>query len=338
MGSDGGDMRVRISTDGGTTFGTIVNAIPSTTIIDGTHICSWLAADIMYSPSGNVCIAASTLEQGFFATARGTIIVFWSPVINNGNPVVIVDYHNAPPSCMLSDTNYYDAHYNANNQQVGMTPLSHPSLAYSGDGTRLFCLYSIVQRDTASYGFYFNDICVSYSDNNGATWSNPANLTSTFNADEIYPTISKTGNTVNIFNFTYSLSECPGSGSFTNTSTPVCKVYQIFKRCSPVNGCFLEPGVHTISGEIPKEYILAQNYPNPFNPSTKIQFSIVKSAFVKVVVYDITGSKVAEIVNQKLNPGKYETGFDASNYASGVYFYSLQTDEFTQTKKMILLK
>ena len=333
-----GDMWVKTSTDNGNTFGSAVDAIPSTTVVNGDHICSWVNSDIMYGPSGNLCIAASVIAPGFFSTVRGTKIVFWSPAVNGGNPVVIVDYHYAPSNCMLEDTNYYNDHYSAVNHQVGLTPLSHPSIAYSSDGSRLFCVFSFVQKDTSSYGFFYNDIGLSYSDNNGATWSNPASLTYTYLADEIYPTISRTGNVPSLFKFTYSLSAFPGSASFVNTTTPVSRVYQIFKKCEPVGGCYTEPGIHSISNEIPKEYVLKQNFPNPFNPSTKIQFGIVKISFVKIVIYDVTGREVARIVNQKLNPGVYESDWDATNLSSGVYFYSLQTEEYTNTKKMILLK
>ena len=97
-------------------------------------------------------------------------------------------------------------------------------------------------------------------------------------------------------------------------------------------------GIKPISSDIPKDFSLSQNYPNPFNPSTKIQFDIPKSSFVKLVIYDIIGREVATLVNEELKAGIYETGWNAVNYSSGVYFYKLVTDGFTETKKMILTK
>jgi hypothetical protein len=97
-------------------------------------------------------------------------------------------------------------------------------------------------------------------------------------------------------------------------------------------------GIQNISTEIPSKYSQSQNYPNPFNPTTNIKFSIVNSGEVKLVVYDIQGREVQTLVNESLKPGTYEAAFDGSQFTSGVYFYKLITDGFTETKKMILIK
>ncbi|MFA5403386.1 MAG: M28 family peptidase [Ignavibacteria bacterium] len=87
-----------------------------------------------------------------------------------------------------------------------------------------------------------------------------------------------------------------------------------------------------------KDYKLYQNYPNPFNPKTKIHFNLKNSGNAKLEVFDITGKLVTMILNEKLNMGSYEVYWDASAYPSGVYFYRLITDKYSETKKMILLK
>ena len=102
-------------------------------------------------------------------------------------------------------------------------------------------------------------------------------------------------------------------------------------------------GVSQISLVIPENYKLHQNYPNPFNPTTNIRFDIHKSSQIKLVVYDILGKEVATLVNEKLSAGSYEVEWpaptgDASSYPSGVYFYKLVADGFSDVKKMILLK
>jgi hypothetical protein len=97
-------------------------------------------------------------------------------------------------------------------------------------------------------------------------------------------------------------------------------------------------GIQTTSNEIPESFYLSQNYPNPFNPMTKIKFDIPSSLSTKITVYDILGKEVKTLVNDKLNPGTYEVDFDGSNLPSGVYFYKLETEAFTETKKMILIK
>ncbi|MFA7359442.1 MAG: T9SS type A sorting domain-containing protein [Candidatus Kapaibacterium sp.] len=97
-------------------------------------------------------------------------------------------------------------------------------------------------------------------------------------------------------------------------------------------------GIQNISTEIPFSYSLSQNYPNPFNPTTNIKFSIIKTEQVKLIVYNVQGRQVQALVNERLQPGTYETSFDGSLLNSGVYFYKLITDGFTETKKMLLIK
>ncbi len=96
--------------------------------------------------------------------------------------------------------------------------------------------------------------------------------------------------------------------------------------------------VEAIGGEIPLEYELQQNYPNPFNPSTIIEFSVPRSNYVTLKVYDTLGEEVATLVSENLTAERYNVQWSASRFASGVYFYRLQAGEFVQTKKLLLLK
>lgn len=91
---------------------------------------------------------------------------------------------------------------------------------------------------------------------------------------------------------------------------------------------------------IPPDYALSQNYPNPFNPETKISFSLPKNAFVTLNVYDAAGRIAAKLVNDRRDAGTYEIIFDAKKYnlSSGVYFYNLASEDFSETKKMLLIK
>jgi hypothetical protein len=95
-----------------------------------------------------------------------------------------------------------------------------------------------------------------------------------------------------------------------------------------------------LSGELiaPIDYALEQNYPNPFNPSTTIKFSVPEATNVTLAIYNTLGQKVTELVNTKLEAGRYSYQWDARNVATGMYIYELRTDKFVSTKKMILLK
>ena len=97
-------------------------------------------------------------------------------------------------------------------------------------------------------------------------------------------------------------------------------------------------GENLVSNVIPKEYALLQNYPNPFNPETKINFDIPNLADVKISVYDITGKEIAVLVNEKLEPGSYSFKWNGASFASGIYFYRVQSGNFVQTRKMVLVK
>ncbi len=92
------------------------------------------------------------------------------------------------------------------------------------------------------------------------------------------------------------------------------------------------------NSQLADSYKLEQNYPNPFNPSTSINFSITKSGMTSLKVYDMLGKEVATLMNGNLNAGSYTATFDASSLPSGVYFYKLQTEGFSEIKKMSLVK
>jgi hypothetical protein len=94
-----------------------------------------------------------------------------------------------------------------------------------------------------------------------------------------------------------------------------------------------------IQSQLPSSFALYQNYPNPFNPTTSIRYEINSTQLVTLTVYNVLGKEVATLVNREQHPGIYSVTFDASGLSSGVYFYVLKAgSEFTQTRKMILIK
>ncbi len=102
-------------------------------------------------------------------------------------------------------------------------------------------------------------------------------------------------------------------------------------------------GINKISTEVPEKFSLSQNYPNPFNPTTKIRLDIPSlvrrgAGVVVLKVYDVLGKEMQTLINEQLSPGTYEAEFDGTNYPSGVYYYQLNAGDYSETKKMVLLK
>lgn len=105
---------------------------------------------------------------------------------------------------------------------------------------------------------------------------------------------------------------------------------------------FVESLSNSVTGveesELPAEYRLEQNYPNPFNPATKIKFAIPAGEFVRIIIYDILGNEITTLVNEIKQPGTYEVEFDGSALPSGIYYYRIYSGQFSDTKKMVLIK
>ena len=97
-------------------------------------------------------------------------------------------------------------------------------------------------------------------------------------------------------------------------------------------------GVNKTYAEVPDHFSLSQNYPNPFNPNTNIKFQIAKLSDVKLIIYDVLGREITTLVNEQLKLSTYEVEWDGTNYPSGVYFYKLITQYYSETRKMVLIK
>ncbi len=110
----------------------------------------------------------------------------------------------------------------------------------------------------------------------------------------------------------------------------------------PATGSFVTNGTSTsvqrMDAGIPQEFLLGQNYPNPFNPTTTIEFSLPRSSSVRLTIVSLLGVTVQELVQGYYGPGHYHTIWNATGYPSGVYFCHIETDQYTNTKRMILAK
>jgi len=213
-----------------------------------------------------------------------------------------------------------------------------------------------------------DEIYFKHSTNGGLTWLADMRLTSNA-ASSKWPSVSVSGLVVNIVwqdnrdgnNEIYNKRSIDGGISFGadtrltnsafNSELPSIAVsgstvhivwqdqrdgnLEIYYKRDP-NGNIV--GVININSEMPKDFSLSQNYPNPFNPNTNIRFSVLKTGNVKITIYNSLGEKIETIVNETFKAGSYKIDWNAANYPSGVYFYSLKTDDFAATRKMIIIK
>lgn len=148
----------------------------------------------------------------------------------------------------------------------------------------------------------------------------------------------------------------PGSNTPSSTAQnpvniqyPAAGVYPVtlistnsFGTDTLISSCYMTVnpwfGLQQNGNEIPDNYSLSQNYPNPFNPVTNIKLQIPAESQVRLTVFNVLGRTVEVLIDKKMLPGNYDVDWNAANYPSGVYFYRLQTDDFTETKKMLLIK
>ena len=105
-----------------------------------------------------------------------------------------------------------------------------------------------------------------------------------------------------------------------------------------IDGTYEYSKVIEVNTHLPSKFSLSQNYPNPFNPNTTIRYQLPQNSFVTVKVFDVLGKEVEILVNEEKDAGNYEVNFDASKLASGIYLYKMQTENFTEIRKLLLLK
>jgi hypothetical protein len=110
----------------------------------------------------------------------------------------------------------------------------------------------------------------------------------------------------------------------------------VTKACE--SGWVYDAGGEMLADALPQAYGLGQNYPNPFNPTTEIAFALPEAAHVTLEIYNVLGQRVATLVDDFREAGTYTVNWDASSQSSGIYLYRLQTGQFIETRKMILLK
>ncbi|MGH1366792.1 MAG: T9SS type A sorting domain-containing protein [Calditrichia bacterium] len=186
---------------------------------------------------------------------------------------------------------------------------------------------------------FMTDIWGAYSPDGGLSWSAPFFVAGTPGESDVFPNLTPTfdisADSVNM-DMIYFMDPDPGVSLFADNNGPSEGVWYYENVGIALSDIIL--GIEDQSTAVIGDFKLAQNYPNPFNPSTTIEYSLDKSADITVTVYNLAGQKVATLVNGRQNAGTYSINFDASDLASGVYFYRLASQNVNLTQKMILMK
>jgi len=188
--------------------------------------------------------------------------------------------------------------------------------------------------------------------NGGTNWSSYQSGVNTYGI--CFPNNNQTGYAAGgSYGASYLLKTTNAGISWNKMNTPYNN--QLTSVCFPssydtgyivgVTGSFLKTvdgggfvGVNVISENIPDQYFLHQNYPNPFNPVTTINFDLPKSGLVSIKVFDILGRQINTIVDEVMSAGNYKLDFNASDLASGSYFYRMTAGDFVAVKKFVVLK
>jgi uncharacterized delta-60 repeat protein len=294
------------------------------------------AGDIGIDAAGNVYITGTSIgNDSDYVTVKYNSggQQQWSVVFNgSGNgPDVAKDMVVDPAgnvyvtgssySSLINLIDYGTVKYNTSGQQQWVAYYNGPgvitdvanSIVMDFNGGNLYVTGVSYSGSSADY-----DIAtIRYNNSGGMVWAQRYN--SPYNSNDGGVDVAVTSNGASIYSAGFSM------GSGTGLDFVVVKYTQIV-------------GISGNNSNIPEKFALYDNYPNPFNPSTNIKFDLPDNAFVKLVVFDLTGKEVATLVNNEMQAGAYTFTLSASHLASGVYFYRIDTDKFTETKKMVLVK
>ncbi len=180
----------------------------------------------------------------------------------------------------------------------------------TGSGLSGRCVLKWVQGTTQA--FMFGTAAsnpIKRSVNNGLNW-----------------TAMTTVSVTNLTDMSFVYSGSATCGYAVSTQGYVIKLFEVFD------------GVNLQNSIIPEYFALEQNFPNPFNPSTTIKFSVPKRGFVNLKVYNSLGESISELVNTDLAAGNYSVDFNSQNLSSGIYYYTISSGDFKETRKMVLVK
>ncbi len=324
--SPDGKAWFRESDDEGLTWGAPIE-IFTPIVEDTTALAGMRGINVTYIgdvPKVVFEIYRFTLDLSGYYPGLPSKIFFWSPDLNGGVSFPIADDANVP---------FYP------NQGVTQVfgPIARPVIGKAQDDRALFVTFYAASEDVAttadSTRFYVGYFMM--SEDGGETWSAPEKFTPVTNPPLDWRWVSFAPvNPVNGDDCTVHLVMVgdPTAGSQINGAPAgvTAKFYHFSAEIPLISS--VEDGLNLTT------FQLNQNYPNPFNPSAKISCSVAERTNVILRVFDVLGREVAELVNTEHQAGTYNVTFDASKLSSGIYFYKLTAGNFSETKKMVLMR
>jgi len=322
------------STNGGTTFTSPLKIFqwnPSWHVYGTDSIFAdyapWTSLDIAYKGNTPVVVFEGILQSTPGSANNGveSKVLFWSSTLPGSDPyrsVTVADTNTVPFHPFIG-LQYNDA------------SMSHPSIGTSADGNAIFVSFMAASGDIdATDSTSFCDSYLYASNNGGLTWPIHARLNPTSpRKDWRYPNLSNWNDNSGT-TYHANMVATPGlvAGVFNGSAPASLEDFEFIRATVTFTS------INTISSEVPSSYSLSQNYPNPFNPTTSIKFAVTKAGFVSLKIYDLSGREISSLVNDNLAAGTYNYSFDASKLSSGIYFYKMKADGFSETKKMMLIK
>jgi hypothetical protein len=344
-----GSVFYRESTDGGSSWADPVTVFDAEVVYTDTpYYGNRSGIDLTYlgeEPCGvfeRAWFTYSTEGQGgeSYYPQLESDISFWSPSINGGQLVTIADSFNVP---------FYPNGFPPNfGNADGFNTISKPVIGRSANLGYLFAAFTATSGEywpgtTNADSTAYMQGMFSYSSDGGATWSVPERFTPDDQAGQprmdwryvsIVPEspVSPVDDDIITIHMVMQGDTIPASVVNSDPPMPDAVSAQYYH----FSGELLV--VSNDDEIIANNFNLEQNYPNPFNPSTKINYTLAERSAVTLKVYDVLGNEVANLVNTTQEAGKYDVTFNASGLSSGLYIYTLNTGNFTSSKKMMLLK
>jgi len=311
----GGDVVLLESADNGATWTeTVIYDIDESGATEGDEPADG-SCSLLYDSNENLHVAWGCYQfiGGAPVPARDAGIRHWSAATG------VQEIAFANPDTSIVDPGGRDGNF-----------ASGPDITADASGN-VVIVYTTFVDDQDIVGNYYEHVFATGSADGGTTWSASTDITPGSGFDGVFPSVSDLAD-ANI-HMVYMCDALAGN-AIQATHGPVASAFMYLT----VPVADLTTGVKEIHGVLPEAYNLEQNYPNPFNPTTNIRYSIPASSDVSLKVYNLVGEEVATLVNGHQDAGHYVADFDATNLANGTYFYTLKAGNFSETKKMLLIK